>query len=151
MVITANSSSAAPLGVPTLLAFMKPHVCCCRVASCRRQRSPAVAPASAATGVPEVGAAGNRAAVGSGHVSSVEGSLRPDDVDGSGRNSGAAVEDDRVVKKTDMEAAAAAGAAVAGECGSTGDQLVSRVALEALGLLVEGLATHQVGLMPSTP
>lgn len=46
--------------------------------------------------------------------------------------------------EADMIAAAAAGAAVAEEGGSSGETLMSRMALEALGLLVEGLAGQQV-------
>lgn len=46
--------------------------------------------------------------------------------------------------EADMITAAAAGAAAAEESGSSGEPLVSRMALEALGLLVEGLAGKQV-------
>ena len=46
----------------------------------------------------------------------------------------------------EVDAAAAAGAAVAEEAGVSGDALVSRMALESVGLLVEGLVGQQVGL-----
>lgn len=49
--------------------------------------------------------------------------------------------------EAEMEKAAAAGARAAEECGSTGEELMSRMALEAVGLLVEGLAGQQVGLL----
>lgn len=68
-----------------------------------------------------------------------ESRLRPDGcVDGDGLGWG--------VRRweADMIAAAAAGAAAAEEGGSSGETLISRMALEALGLLVEGLAGQQV-------
>ena len=46
-----------------------------------------------------------------------------------------------------MDAAAAAGAAVAEEAGVSGGDLVSRMALESVGLLVEGLVGQQVILV----
>lgn len=44
----------------------------------------------------------------------------------------------------DVESAADAGAAIAEECDSSGEPLLSRMALESMGLLVEGLAGQQV-------
>lgn len=62
-----------------------------------------------------------------------------DDVDG-GKGGGAG----RGRWGEELEAAMAAGAVVAEEAGGTGGGLMSRMALESVGLLVEGLSGQQV-------
>lgn len=62
--------------------------------------------------------------------------------EGEGRDGGELAEQEGW--GAEVDAAAAAGAAVAEEAGVSGDALVSRMALESVGLLVEGLVGQQV-------
>lgn len=79
-------------------------------------------------------------------LASIDANLLHKDADNIERNivaqTAVGAEKDNPAKE--MEAAAAAGAATAAEYGSTGEELVSRMALESVGLLVEGLAGQQV-------
>lgn len=140
VVITGNARSAAPLGVSTLMAFLEPHICCHRQPSRRLLRHPA-APAGVTPGAVEEVTRNGVVAMG------------PALIDGTRLRHGAdGLERDFIARtaaraETEMEAAAAAGEATAAEYGSTGEELVSRMALESVGLLVEGLAGQQVWLL----
>lgn len=131
-IVTGNAKNAAPLGVPTLVAFFEPHVCC------RRRRGRAYHGQHASP--PRPRPSGATATTHDGDE--IKGSSSAPVVTGLGCGS-----DERGWAQ-EVNAAVASGGAVAEEAGSTGDGLVSRMALESLGLLVEGLAGQEVALVP---
>ena len=129
-VVVSNAQTAGPLGVPTLLAFFEPHVCCRRHESGygggSRSRVSSISSISVSQAEKEeVNSAAAAAEMNQGKKGNgVDGEL------GS-------------LLEGETDAAAAAGAAVAEESGVSGDGLMSRMALESVGLLVEGLAGGQ--------
>lgn len=151
VVVIANARVAAPLGVPTLMAFFEPHVCCRR--RIRRDRAPSSGtsprrPQTRPSPRPSPGSSRTEAEA-EAEAAAAAGA--------SGSRSGGGAEEGQRISvaglgagmgqrswEAEVEAAAAAGTAVAEECGVTGDELVSRMALEAIGLLIEGLVGQQV-------
>lgn len=144
VVVAKNAHAAAPLGVPTLVAFFEPFICCRRIPS-RRRMNAASSGAGEATSRKRPTPNKRRKSdgdsvqnVGDGGEDGVEGVFVGNIHQGDGE------ERRRREVEREMEVAAAAGADAAAECGITGEELVSRMALESIGLLVEGLAGQQV-------
>lgn len=142
-VVVSNAGTAAPLGVPTLLAFLEPHICCRRprsgdAGSGSRERSLSGGSGRHCQGSSTAGAGVSEQRAEPGGAS--EGPPRHRRQQEGWEEGGGAGGDRGWLVAGEMDAAAAAGAAVAEEAGLTGDGLMSRMALEAVGLLVEGLA-----------
>ena len=131
IVVAGNAKGAVPLGLPTLMAFLEPHVCC-RRGSGRgrpdRRRRLSWPPFAADVDRDE---AENENAHRKKRRESQPEKRTAAAVAGAGWAG-------------EVEAAAAAGALLAEEAGVTGTGLMSRIALESLGLLVEGLVGQQV-------
>lgn len=134
--VAGNAQSAAPLGVPTLMAILEPYACF--------RGHPSPPSDSLPLGVDE---------------KDLRDALAAQWEHGVPWNNGC--EDDRPVERSsetvlladlgaaltsaEVDAARAEGAAAAADAGgSEADGLVSRMALEALGLLVDGLAGQNV-------
>lgn len=151
-VVVSNAETAVPLGVPTLMAFFEPHVCCRRqhggggVGSVRgrvdslgggsvaRQANPQKS--GGAVGAAEEEEGGTQAVLGENNGEGKAARKQGGPAGRVGEHGG----EPGWWLEGEMDAAAAAGAAAAEEAGVSGDGLMSRMALEAVGLLVEGLA-----------
>lgn len=132
-VVASNAQTAGPLGVPTLLGFFEPHICCRRRKSGGRSRASTLS----SVGCPQ---AEQREA---GSIAAAAEREKGEQMDsGDFGEPGLSLEGE-------MDAAAAAGAAVTEEAGVSGDGLMSRMALESVGLLVEGLAGQRQQVSPA--
>lgn len=139
-VVSSNAEAAVPLGVPTLLAFFEPHVCC-------RRHQHSTSNGSSNSRQLGTGVAVNGGREGSGDEG--ERVARQEQRHQGQEDAGGGGEETVRWWEGEMQAAAAAGAAGAEEAGVPGDGLMSRLALESLGLLVEGLAGHQQEQLPA--
>lgn len=165
VVIAGNTRNAAPLGVATLMAFFEPYICCRRRVPqydprknlLARPSSPEPLPkALARASIATPGAqekrnppylAGGGAGQGEQRVKErrkSDGDALPSVAQDIREASAPAMNGAGRGWEAEVEAAAAIGAALAAQCGSIGDELVSRMALEAVGLLVEGFVGQQV-------
>ncbi len=152
-VVVSNAETAVPLGVPTLMAFFEPHVCCRRQhggggSGSVRGRVDSLGGGSAGRQADPRGSEGGAGAaeeeeeVGTPAVSAEnngDGTATRQQGPAAGRIGGHDGEPGWWLEG-EVGTAAAAGAAAAEEAGVLGDGLMSRMALEAVGLLVEGLA-----------
>lgn len=149
-VVSSNAEAAVPLGVPTLLAFFEPHVCCRRhrhsSSNGSSSRFSRVSSNNRQPGNTGVAVNGGREGSGDDGERIERQEQRPH---GDREAGGDGEEEIGRWWEEEMQAAAAAGAAVAEEAGVPGDGLMSRLALESLGLLVEGLAGQQQEQIPA--